>query len=217
MATAPLKTTNPERLTESLAELGRAFYARGWVLGTSGNFSGVLSRQPLRLAVTSTGLDKGGLSPEHFVVVDEGGKVLEGKGRPSAEVALHIAVAHATNAGAVLHTHSIWSTIVSELGAPAKGVWITGYEMLKGLSGIRTHEHREWLPVFENSQDCDELALRISAYLGSHPECHGFLLHRHGMYTWGADLDEAKRHVEILEFLLEVFGRVHGAAKKNLE
>ena len=37
--------------------------------------------------------------------------------------------------------------------------------------------------------------------------CHGFLIHRHGLYTWGASLPEAVRHVEILEFLLETVGR----------
>jgi methylthioribulose-1-phosphate dehydratase len=201
------------RVANSLAEAGRSFYARGWVLGTSGNFSAVLSQQPLRLAVTSTGLDKGRLSAEQIVVVDETGKMLEGTGRPSAEVALHVAVARATHAGAVLHTHSIWSTIVSEMAASEGGVWISGYEMLKGLAGIRTHEHREWLPIFENSQDCSEMASRVTEHLRGNPQCHGFLLQRHGMYTWGTDLDEAKRHVEILEFLLEVFGRVHAGER----
>jgi methylthioribulose-1-phosphate dehydratase len=35
----------------------------------------------------------------------------------------------------------------------------------------------------------------------------GFLIHRDGLYTWGEDLDQARRHAEALEFLLEVFGR----------
>jgi methylthioribulose-1-phosphate dehydratase len=87
------------------------------------------------------------------------------------------------------------------------------YEMLKGLDGVTTHEHREWLPIFENSQDMAALARTIEAIFQRHPGSHGFLLRRHGLYTWGRDLAEARRHVEILEFLLEVLGRTRGAAE----
>ncbi len=79
--------------------------------------------------------------------------------------------------------------------------------MLKGLAGINTHEHSEWLPIVENSQDMQLLTATVSNTLQRLPKAHGFLLRRHGLYTWGKDLDEAKRHVEILEFLLEAIGR----------
>jgi methylthioribulose-1-phosphate dehydratase len=79
--------------------------------------------------------------------------------------------------------------------------------MLKGLDGIATHEHREWLPIIENAQEMATLAVTVEEVLTAHPAAHGFLLRRHGLYTWGRDLAEAKRHVEIFEFLLEVIGR----------
>jgi methylthioribulose-1-phosphate dehydratase len=82
--------------------------------------------------------------------------------------------------------------------------------MLKGLNGVTTHEHREWLPLLENWQDIPALARELAATLERHPQAHGFLLRRHGLYTWGKDLAEAQRHVEILEFLLEVLGRTRG-------
>src|SRR5262249_9355613 len=126
---------------------------------------------------------------------------------PSAETLLHITVALLRNAGAVLHTHSIWSNLVSDRHARDGGVGISGYEMLKGLEGVATHEHTEWLPIIENSQDMPALAVTVQETLAHHGAAHGFLLRRHGLYTWGKDLAEAKRHVEILEFLLEVLGR----------
>ena len=49
--------------------------------------------------------------------------------------------------------------------------------------------------------------------LGQHPEAHGFLLRRHGLYTWGEDVAQAKRHLEIVEFLLEVVGRTGHAVE----
>ena len=192
----------------ALAKTGRSFYERGWVLGTAGNFSAVVSRKPLRLAITASGVHKGELDCKDFLVIDERGAVLSGQGRPSAETALHIAIAEATDAGAVLHTHSMWATIVSERRTAAGGISVEGYEMLKGLAGVTTHEHREWVPILENSQDYALLASEISDLLIARPAIHGILLRRHGLYTWGRDLFEARRHVEILEFLFEVAGRL---------
>ena len=193
-------------LATQLAEIGRQCYTRGWVLGTSGNFSAVIRRDPLRLAITTSGVDKGTLSAEQIVEIDDRGQVVAGSGRASAEAALHLTIARARGAGAVLHTHSIWSTILSD-GATQDGVAIEGYEMLKGLAGVHSHAHREWLPIINNSQDMPELATTICTVLTEHPNAHGFLLHKHGLYSWGNNLREARRHIEILEFLLETRGR----------
>jgi len=196
-------------LAAQLAEIGRQCYARGWALGTSGNFSAVVSRDPLRLALTTSGVDKGFLSSDDIVEIDEHGHVMAGSGKPSAEAALHLAIVRARGAGAVLHTHSIWSTILSDTAA-AGGLEIEGYEMLKGLDGVRTHDHREWLPILDNTQDWAAAVPGVEMILQEHPHAHGFLIRRHGLYTWGRDLGEAKRQVEILEFLFEVMGRKRG-------
>ena len=191
-----------------LAEISRTLYARGWVLGTSGNFSAVVSRDPLRLAISPSGVDKGSLSADRILLIDEHAKVVsEHSAKPSDECPLHIRVALERGAGAVLHTHSIWSTTLSDLHAADGGVSLEGYEMLKGLAGVRTHEHREWLPIIENSQDMTTLADTVSRVLRENAGIHGFTLRRHGLYTWGKDLAEAKRHCEIIEFLLEAIGR----------
>jgi methylthioribulose-1-phosphate dehydratase len=195
-----------------LIELGRGFYNRGWVLGTSGNFSAVVSHDPFCMAITSTGSDKGSLTPDQLVRVDANGSLTEGQGQPSAETALHVLVVRVCEAGAVLHTHSVWSTIISDLHARQGGVWIEGYEMLKGLEGVSSHKHREWLPIIENDQDMARLAGWVETMLSQHPDVHGFLLRRHGLYTWGEDLAHAKRHLEILEFLLEVIVRRYASA-----
>jgi methylthioribulose-1-phosphate dehydratase len=196
-------------LAAQLAEIGRDCYARGWALGTSGNFSAVVNRDPLRLAITTSGVDKGTLSADEIVEIDAKGKVVAGSGRPSAEASLHLAIARGRGAGAVLHTHSIWSTILSD-AATEDGLALEGYEMLKGLDGVGTHEHREWLPILDNTQDWAAAVPQVEAILTEHPQAHGFLIRRHGLYTWGRDLAEARRHVEILEFLFEVMGRKRG-------
>jgi len=196
------------QIASSLAAIGADFYARGWVLGTSGNLSAVVSREPLRLAITPSGADKGALKGDQFLMIDEHVNVLSDNGtRPSDESRLHIRIAKERGAGAVMHTHSIWSTMLSDLHFGDGGVRIEGYEMLKGLEGVKTHEHSEWLPILDNSQDMASLADSVAGMLRQHRSAHGFLLRRHGLYAWGADLSQAKRHVEILEFLLETLGR----------
>jgi methylthioribulose-1-phosphate dehydratase len=193
-----------------LSALGRRFDARNWVLGTSGNFSAVLSKKPLRLIITASSVHKGTLRPSQFVEVDETGAARGAKtGKPSAETPLHLDIVKARGAGAVLHTHSVWGTILSDLHADAEGLAIEGFEMLKGLEGVTTHAHREWVPIVENDQDMARLASRVRAVLEGDRDgqVHAFLLRGHGLYTWGPTIADAERHVEILEFLLEALGR----------
>jgi methylthioribulose-1-phosphate dehydratase len=160
--------------------------------------------------VTASGKDKGHLAPEDFVLVDEHG-IPQPAGQPksSAETLLHCSAAIQRGAGAILHTHSVWATILSEHFAPHAGILIEGFEFLKGLEGISTHQTSLWLPIFENTQDIPVLQRRVEEYWSQDPEsvCHGYLIRRHGMYTWGRDLPSAVRHMEVLEFLLECLGR----------
>jgi methylthioribulose-1-phosphate dehydratase len=164
--------------------------------------------------MSPSGVDKGELEAEQLLSIDENARVLSGhSGKPSDETLLHLRIVKERGAGAVLHTHSVWNTILSDLYASDGGVAIEGYEMLKGLQGVRTHEHREWLPIVENSQDMPALAETIAHTINEHKAAHGFLLRRHGLYSWGDTLAQAKRHIEILEFLLETMGRtlhIHG-------
>ncbi len=192
---------------QRLAEIGRRFDSRDWVLGTSGNFSVVVKREPMRLAITPSGVSKGALTPDQILEIDEEGAVIQGAGKPSAEARLHVEIVRARGADAVLHTHSLWSTLLSDEHAAQGGLEIEGYEMLKGLAGVSSHEHREWIPILENDQDMTRLGAAIREVLSRHPASHAFLLRRHGMYTWGSTLAEALRHVEIVEFLLEAVGR----------
>jgi methylthioribulose-1-phosphate dehydratase len=191
-------------------EIGRDFHRRGWVLGTSGNFSVVISTKPLKLAITASSVSKGHLQSSDVLVVGADGRpIARIAPRPSAETLLHVAVVRARTAGAVLHTHSVWSTMLSERHAEKNGLALTGFEMLKGLEGVRSHQHTEWLPILDNDQDIPSLARRVDAVLLDRPDAHGFLLRGHGLYTWGDGLAQARRHVEILEFLLETTGRMH--------
>jgi methylthioribulose-1-phosphate dehydratase len=161
-------------------------------------------RAPWRLLITSSGVDKGRLTPDQILDIDGDGHILSGVGKPSAETGLHLAIYQSVaDAGAVLHTHSPACTVLSEKHLSTGAVVIGGLEMLKGLRGVTTHHHIEYFPVLENSQDIDGLSVRVAERLAADESIHAFLLSGHGLTTWGRDLAEARRHVEIIEFLLE--------------
>ena len=202
--------TGFEKEIDALREIGNHFHGRGWSLGTSSNYSVVTRREPLELLITASGKDKGCLSRGDFVRVDRDGlPTVVNQPKASAETLLHIAIAEQADVGSVMHTHSIWGTLLSDFYFYDRGFRIEGYEMLKGLVGVTTHEHAEWVPVFDNTQDIPALAEKVRQCLkdSEFPIQHGFLIRRHGLYTWGCDLDEAKRHIEIFEFLFECVAR----------
>ncbi|MGL5097194.1 MAG: methylthioribulose 1-phosphate dehydratase, partial [Planctomycetia bacterium] len=207
----PAAVSNWQGAIDPLRDVGAQFHLRGWSLGTSSNYSVVLGRNPVRLLITASGKDKRSLQRGDFVVVDGAGKAIHASHpNPAAETLLHTVVAETTpGVGAVLHTHSVWGTLLSDLFHEAGGFAIEGYEMLKGLDGVTTHEHREWVPIVENTQDIAAMAKEIRPKLldPARPFRHGFLIRRHGLYTWGRDLAEARRHIEIYEFLFEVVAR----------
>ena len=193
-----------ESLCRVVGELG----AQGWCQGTGGNFSLTLGRDPLRLLLTRSGVDKRNLGPADLMIVGADGEPAPGEsGRPSAEAALHGRLAALTGAASVLHVHSVANTLLSEHFASRGGFTLRGYEMLKGIRGIATHEASLFVPILANSQDVPRLAEEVETLLAAHPGLWGFLLAGHGLYTWGGSLEEAKRHVEIFEFLFECAAR----------
>lgn len=194
-----------EDITDSLCDTARWCYARGWAPATSGNFS---VRAQGRIFITPSGLDKGIVTASHLLEVDQDGRAIAGTGKPSAETGLHMVIYRMRQqAGAILHVHTVWNTLLSGRFASQGYLPIEGYEILKGLAGVMSHSHLERVPILENSQDYAELSQNMAEALDRNPHAHGVLLSRHGLYTWGQSVAEARRHLEALEFLFEVEGR----------
>lgn len=202
------ENSQPLSPTHELTEAGREFYRRGWALGTSGNFSVLLARKPLRLCITAAGNEKGTLDETNFLELDDDAEILQGFGRPSDETLLHLSIYRLRpRARCVLYSHSVWGTMLSDKFFVDGAITLHGYEVLKGLSGVTTHEHTESVPIIENSQDQIALSHVIQNVLMENPSIHGIYIRRHGLYSWGETVEEARRNVEIFEFLFEVAGR----------
>jgi methylthioribulose-1-phosphate dehydratase len=197
---------------EKLAETARDLYARGWCLGTSGNFSAVFEDAPgeRRIVISASGRDKGRLDPGGFVEIDLDGHLVGTAGEgpvPSAEALLHATLVRRAGAGAVLHTHSVAGTLLGQQHLRHGSLTLRGFEMLKGLEWVESHETSVALPVLPNDPDIPALARHLEALLDEQGPLHGFLIAGHGLYTWGRTLEAARRHVEVLEFMLECVAR----------
>jgi methylthioribulose-1-phosphate dehydratase len=198
----------PAEAGAALAAEAARFASFGWMRGTSGNLSMVVSRDPLWLAVTASGLDKGALTPADIAVVDAAGRPVAAAratteeaaalARPSAESPLHARVAGITGAGAVVHIHTV-AAVVAGRRWP-RGVALSDLEMLKGI-GVAAAGERVRVPVIGNSQDMVELGDRFAA--ARDPRVPAVVVADHGLYAWGDDLLKARHHTEVVQWLLE--------------
>lgn len=178
----------------------RELSALGWTPATSSNFSRRLDDR--HAAITVSGRDKGKLREADIMVVDFDGNAVGSDHRPSAETLLHTQLYRRfAEVGCVLHTHSKAQTVASRLFAGAGHVRLEGYELLKAFRGNSTHETALDLPVLPNTQDMRVLAAQVEALLDDGP-MWGYLIDGHGLYAWGRDMAEARRHLEAFEFLL---------------
>jgi methylthioribulose-1-phosphate dehydratase len=198
----PAPPTDPLRACGAeIARVGAGLAAHGWTPATSSNFS--MRMDPSTIAVTISGRDKGALTPDDVMAVRLDGKPLDPSLRPSAETALHLQIyRRQPGTGAVLHTHSHNQTVASRLFAGRGVIALHGWELQKAITGYTTHESRLDLPVFPNSQDMADIEARVDTWLDGGKPLYAYLIEGHGLYTWGQDMQEARRHLEALEFLL---------------
>jgi len=183
-----------------IVALTRELAVRGWTPATSSNCSMRLDDR--HLAITVSGRDKGRLAEADIMVVDCDGRPVGSDHRPSAETLLHTQLyKRFADIGCVLHTHSLNQTLASRLYAGAGHMRFEDYELIKAFRGQRTHETKLDVPVLPNNQHIPTLAAQVDVLLDAAP-LWGYLIEGHGLYAWGADADEARRHLEAFEFLI---------------
>ncbi|MFC0677872.1 methylthioribulose 1-phosphate dehydratase [Lysobacter korlensis] len=200
MTTLPFDAQRLSQCAVDIAANVRELSDRGWTPATSSNFSQRLDER--HVAITVSGRDKGRLVESDIMVVDLDGQPVATTQKSSAETLLHTQLyKRFADVGCVLHTHSQAQTVASRLFAGAGHVRLEGYELLKAFRGNDTHEMAVELPVLPNSQDMHTLAAQVDALL-DRQAMWGYLIDGHGLYAWGRDMAEARRHLEAFEFLL---------------
>ncbi len=186
-------------LINGLIGSGQLFHQRGWVPATGGNFSARLDAETM--LITASGCHKGELTPADFLVADFDGKPINSPRKASYETLLHCQL-YRMNAGigGALHTHSIANTVLS---MRHEVIRLSGYELLKVLPGITTHDTTVDVPVFENDQDIARLAATVDAALRKQADAAAYVIRGHGLYAWGDNIAQARWRVEALEFMFE--------------
>lgn len=178
-------------------------HQKGWAPATSSNYS-VRLKGCSDFWVSESGIDKAAFSTKNLINVDSDGLPTDDTRLVSAETDLHTTLYKLYPAAhCVLHTHSIFGTVLSDFVTPKRGILLENYELLKAFEGIKTHKTRLYIPVFENTQDIPSLSEQLTAYQAKNTDMRAFLIAGHGMYTWASTVAAAKRQVETIEFLLE--------------
>ncbi|MEA2640681.1 MAG: methylthioribulose-phosphate dehydratase [Chloroflexota bacterium] len=196
-------------VADQLVDVVRFLNGKGWTPATSSNFSARIPGFEL-LAISRSGVDKAAFTAADVMIVDRQGRHVWPEGaRSSAETLIHTAIYDLFEPGAVLHTHSVMATAFSVLRSQSEMAAFSGLELLKGLSGVTTHDTSIEVPIFPNDQDMERFSAMLRRELAGRSR-HGFLIAGHGLYTWGETLGDAQRHVEVFEFLFELALRMEG-------
>jgi methylthioribulose-1-phosphate dehydratase len=186
---------------DAIALAAKDLAALGWTPATSSNFS--MRVDNAHAAITISGRDKGKLGRADIMLIDLSGNAVGTDARPSAETALHTQVyRHWPEMQVVLHTHSRTQSVASRLFAREGVVRLEGWELQKAITGFDSHDSVLEIPVFPNTQYMPELESRGAAWLDAGRPLHAYLIDGHGLYAWGRDMTEARRHLEALDFLL---------------
>ena len=186
-----------EALKQRVFEANLELPKRNLVVFTWGNVSEI-DRNLGVIAIKPSGVDYETMSADDMVVVDLDGNVVEGKYKPSSDLATHVELYKAfNNVNGIVHTHSRWATIFAQAkkSVPCFGTTHADYfygdvlctrelstEEIKG-----EYEKNTGLVIVETFKDLEA---------SQHP---GVVVASHGPFTWGKDAKDAVHNAVVLE------------------
>ncbi len=193
-------TISYEQAVHDIIKAGNRLDTMSLAPATSGNYS--MRTGDNEMAITVSGAHKGQLKPDQIMRADLDGNPIDNK-KPSAETLLHCVLYKIfPQVNAILHTHSVASTVLTRVLNKVEYLELSGYEMLKAYRGIDTHDTSVRLPVFDNTQNMDDLAPRTQKILQDNSGLSAYIIRSHGIYGWGHDMAEAERVIEATEMML---------------
>ncbi|MEK3721889.1 methylthioribulose 1-phosphate dehydratase [Paenibacillus sp. FSL H8-0034] len=206
---AELRLEDKQQAFAELREIKTTLANKGWFPATSGNLSirvGDFAPDQFTFAISASGKDKSVHTPSDFLLVNEEGKPTDVTGlKPSAETLIHKEIYRLTGCGAILHVHTVFNNIVSELFWERKSIPVDGVELIKAFNIWDEEAHIE-IPILPNFADIPRIAELVEGAIV--PKVPGIMLRKHGIYAWGANCFEAKRNLEAFEFLFEYVYRM---------
>jgi L-ribulose-5-phosphate 4-epimerase len=188
-----------KELRTEVLEANLELVQRGLVLYTFGNASGVDRQQGL-VVIKPSGVDYDKLRPEHMVVTDLNGKIVEGDLRPSSDLDTHtLLYREFTEIGAVVHTHSEFATSFAQAGMPIPALGTTHADYFHGpvpVTAPLTDEAIEGRYVHETG-------LAIVNHFREHKinplAVPAVLVAGHAPFCWGKNASDAAHNAVVLE------------------
>jgi len=194
-----------------LVETIHRMHQRGESPATSGNYSFRSLEDSEILYISESGVDKSNFKLDNLIRIDTEGEIQPADQKPgrksSAETHLHLLIYRNTTARCVLHSHGLGSVHFAERFPAERVVRLTGLELLKGFESISSHEDEVEVPLYENTQDIEKLAAIIEQEVADLSRHYGFILRGHGLTTWGSSVADAKRHLEVFNYIFDYYNK----------
>ncbi len=200
--------TDATPLPDLICELCRLFYGLGWVSGTGG---GISIRAAEGIYMAPSGVQKERMKPEDIYLLRgdnlDQAVVLQAPRDPGLKISecqpLFYNAFRQRDAGAVIHSHSIWALLAARLfspqGEPGELV-CQGLEMQKGLRGTGSLDTLR-VPIIANTARESQLTASLSAAIDAYAKVDAVLVAGHGVYIWGTDWVQAKTQAECYDYL----------------
>lgn len=194
---------------DQIIEIGRRMWQQGMIASNDGNISCRVGDN--RFLITASGVSKGFMREEDLIIIDDGGQAVQGKGRPSSELKMHLFIyRHRPDIKAICHAHPPYATAFAVAEIPLDDCVLP--EVILTIGSIPL------IPY--GTTGTEEIYRRLGEYL---PDRQAFLLARHGAVTLGTDLMESYYRMETLEhyahilFIARQMGSVQILNQQELE
>lgn len=188
---------------EKIVEFSKKLLTENLTKGTSGNIS-ILDKKTGYIAITPSGMDYNALKLEDIVIIDFDKNIIDGIRKPSSECDLHIEMYKVkSDARSIVHTHSLYCTILSCLNVPLESVHYVLADT--GVYSVPV------APYF--TYGTKELADSVASTIGNSNAC---LMANHGMITCGKNLNEAFSLATTCEWVAEIQWHCMAVGKPNI-
>ena len=185
------------RLREQVLEANLELVRRGLVLYTFGNASGIAKEKGL-VVIKPSGVPYEKMKPQHLVVSDLSGRIVEGELRPSSDLPTHLVLYRAfPEIGGVVHTHSEYATSWAQARREIPCFGTTHADYFHGSVPV-TEPMSEHEICREYEKNTGEAIVRLFKDR-SPASVPGVLVANHGPFTWGADVSAAAHNAVVLE------------------
>ena len=194
---ARLSKSSLKQLREDVLDANLELVRRGLVLYTFGNASGI-DREKGLVVIKPSGVPYNKMKPEHLVVSDLSGRIVEGKLRPSSDLPTHLVLYKAfSDIGGVVHTHSEYATAWAQARREIPCFGTTHADYFHGPVPVTDSMPEDEIAGEYEKNTGDAIIRRFrNGVAASTP---GVLVANHGPFTWGPDVKTAAHNAAVLE------------------